>query len=164
MGVVAIVAVMYAKFGGTRHVWDTIPATIPDQIKHGLALQLIFGQAVTFIKISMLLFTKNLMGRGSDTIRYIIIVGLVYVVASNISFTLVMIFQCKWAQLPIRYIQMIRYGADAMRPISAQWTLSFTKQNCVNEGAHIIAASVINVVSDFLVVLIPIPVVIKLRM
>lgn len=59
---------------------------------------------------------------------------------------------------------MIRYGADAMRPISAQWTLSFTKQNCVNEGAHIIAASVINVVSDFLVVLIPIPVVIKLRM
>jgi len=50
------------------------------------------------------------------------------------------------------------------RPVSAQWTLSFKPQDCINTRAHIIAASVINVVSDFIVVLIPIPVVMKLKM
>lgn len=50
------------------------------------------------------------------------------------------------------------------RPVSAQWTLSFKPQDCINEQAHLISASVINVVSDFLVVLIPIPVVLKLKM
>ena len=53
---------------------------------------------------------------------------------------------------------------NLIRPVSAQWTLSFKPQDCINIHAHIVSASVINVISDFLVVLIPIPVVLKLKM
>lgn len=48
--------------------------------------------------------------------------------------------------------------------MSAQWTISFARQDCINESAHVLAASIVNVISDFLVVLIPIPVVLKLKM
>lgn len=85
----------YAKFGGSRHIWDIVPSTVPELLQYSLATQLVFGQAVSFIKISMLLLTKKIMGNGSKTIRNIIIFGIAYVVAGNISYTLVMIFQCK---------------------------------------------------------------------
>jgi hypothetical protein len=41
-------------------------------------------------------------------------------------------------------------------PVSAYWTLSFTKQKCINEEAHVLAAGVINTVTDFIIVLLPI--------
>lgn len=41
-------------------------------------------------------------------------------------------------------------------PVSAYWTLSFTPQKCINEEAHILAAGVINTVTDFIIVLLPI--------
>jgi len=88
-------ALTYVKFGGSRHVWDIVPTTVPELLKYSLATQLVFGQAVTFIKISMLLLTKRIMGDGSKTIRNIIVFGIAFVVASNVSYTLVMIFQCK---------------------------------------------------------------------
>jgi len=93
--VVAMAALTFEKFGGTRHVWDIIPSTIPELLQYSLATQLVFGQAVTFIKISMLLLTRKIMGNGSKTIRNIITFGIVYVVCGNISYTFVMIFQCK---------------------------------------------------------------------
>lgn len=41
-------------------------------------------------------------------------------------------------------------------PISAYWTVSFVKQKCINEKAHVLAAGVINTVTDFIIVLLPI--------
>ncbi|KAH8909986.1 hypothetical protein BR93DRAFT_925001 [Coniochaeta sp. PMI_546] len=41
-------------------------------------------------------------------------------------------------------------------PVSAYWTLSFTKQKCINEEAHVLAAGIINTVTDFIIVLLPI--------
>jgi hypothetical protein len=49
-------------------------------------------------------------------------------------------------------------------PVSDYWTFSVAPQNCINEGAHILAAGIINTCSDFCVVLIPIPVVMKLKL
>lgn len=44
----------------------------------------------------------------------------------------------------------------ACSPVSAYWTLSFTKQKCINEEAHVLAAGIINTVTDFIIVLLPI--------
>lgn len=50
------------------------------------------------------------------------------------------------------------------RPISAQWTITTGTEHCLDETVHYTVASTINVVTDFFVVLIPIPVVAKLKM
>lgn len=41
-------------------------------------------------------------------------------------------------------------------PVSAYWTLSFLPQKCINEEAHLLAAGVINTVTDFIIVLLPV--------
>jgi hypothetical protein len=40
--------------------------------------------------------------------------------------------------------------------VSAYWTLPFTPQKCIDEKHHLLAAGIINTITDFCVVLIPI--------
>ncbi|KAL7626169.1 hypothetical protein AAE478_002939 [Parahypoxylon ruwenzoriense] len=47
-------------------------------------------------------------------------------------------------------------------PLSEYWELSIKPQNCIDQSAHLIAASIINTVTDFLVVLLPIKIAIGL--
>lgn len=49
-------------------------------------------------------------------------------------------------------------------PVSAYWTLSVTPQRCINESTHILAAGCINTSTDFLIVLLPIPYVVRLQL
>lgn len=44
------------------------------------------------------------------------------------------------------------------------WTLSFTPQKCIGGKWFILSMGVLNIIADFLVVLIPIPVVLRLRL
>lgn len=53
---------------------------------------------------------------------------------------------------------------DAHSPVSAYWTLSVTRQKCINEPAHLLAAGCINTTTDFIIVLLPIPYVMKLKL
>ena len=45
---------------------------------------------------------------------------------------------------------------DLLRPVSDYWTLSIEPQNCIDEKTHLVAANVINTITDFIVVLLPI--------
>jgi hypothetical protein len=49
-------------------------------------------------------------------------------------------------------------------PVSAFWTLSFVPQHCINEKWHLLSQGILNIIGDFLVVLIPIPVVLRLHL
>lgn len=48
--------------------------------------------------------------------------------------------------------------------MSDYWTLSFTPQKCINEELHLLAAGCINTTTDFLIVLLPIPYVVRLKL
>jgi hypothetical protein len=50
------------------------------------------------------------------------------------------------------------------RPISAYWTLSFVPQHCINERIHLVIQGTFNILYDFCVVLIPIPIVLRLNL
>lgn len=50
------------------------------------------------------------------------------------------------------------------RPVSAYWTLSVTPQKCINQSLHILIASIINTLTDVLVVSFPIPTVLNLQL
>lgn len=49
-------------------------------------------------------------------------------------------------------------------PISAYWTISLTPQKCITGKWFLLCMGVLNIIADFLVVLIPIPVVLGLRL
>ena len=50
------------------------------------------------------------------------------------------------------------------RPISAYWTLSFVPQHCINERVHLVIEGTFNIIYDFVTVLIPIPIVMRLNL
>lgn len=50
------------------------------------------------------------------------------------------------------------------RPVQGYWTVSIHPQQCINEAQHLLAAGCINTATDFLIVLIPIPTVVKLKL
>lgn len=51
------------------------------------------------------------------------------------------------------------------RPVSAAWTLHRPKDaDCINEGTVMFAGGIVNTVADFLVTIVPIPLIIRLRM
>jgi hypothetical protein len=50
------------------------------------------------------------------------------------------------------------------RPIAAYWTFSLVPQKCIDEKTHLLFQGIINIVSDFFVVMIPIPIVLKLKL
>jgi hypothetical protein len=58
----------------------------------------------------------------------------------------------------------VLFNLTVLSPVSAYWTLSFEPQQCINETAHLLAGGIINTSTDFCVVLIPIPVVMRLRL
>jgi hypothetical protein len=49
-------------------------------------------------------------------------------------------------------------------PVWEYWTLSSLPQNCINEAAHLLAAGLINTVTDFTVVILPIKTVARLKL
>ena len=49
------------------------------------------------------------------------------------------------------------------RPVSAYWTISVTPQTCLDEKVHLLAAGIINTLTDFLVFLLPLPTVLQLK-
>lgn len=52
----------------------------------------------------------------------------------------------------------------ARRPISAYWTLSFLPQRCIDQRIHLVIQGTLNILYDFCVVLIPIPIVLRLNL
>lgn len=57
-----------------------------------------------------------------------------------------------------------RLGNSYPSSPSDYWTLSATPQKCINETAHLLAGGIINTITDFLVVMLPIPTVLALKL
>lgn len=47
--------------------------------------------------------------------------------------------------------------------MSEYWTISFTEQNCIHEPKNLLAAGIINTCTDFIVVVLPIPTVLGVK-
>jgi hypothetical protein len=70
----------------------------------------------------------------------------------------------KHLHVSISHCTTVQFGLMSFSPVSEYWTLSFEPQQCINEAIHLLVAGIINTFNDFCVVMIPIPVVLKLRL
>lgn len=111
--------------------------------KYVLAILCLFCVASGLIKISILLFYRRLSSRVvSNIFRWATWLTIGFIATSSIAFTLAPILGCQ--------------------PISAFWdqvnsakVLKGYKYHCFNEGADVVAASVISTVQDFITALLP---------
>ncbi|KAL2814581.1 hypothetical protein BJX63DRAFT_193130 [Aspergillus granulosus] len=147
MGV--IISVAEQQFGWNRHIWDVPLEWIPTVSKLNLTFQILFSLACSLTKLSLLWFCKRLLGAGSKGLsspyNIAMIIAMVVVGLSSVLFILFSIFQC--------------------RPIHAYWDLEPQySYHCLNDGAIVFSASVINIFTDVLVTILPMPLIWNLKL
>ncbi|KAB8297677.1 hypothetical protein EYC80_001485 [Monilinia laxa] len=125
-----------------RHVWDVTPDYAEFGLKMSLLLECLFGLAVAFTKISLLILVMRVMSRGTGILKHVAIAMIVIVACEAISFEVVIINNCS--------------------PISDYWKLSYSPQNCIDEQTHLFLSAIINTCTDFFVFFLPIPTVFSL--
>jgi hypothetical protein len=124
-----------------------------------LASQVLFDAATTFTKLSMLTLTYRIIGSGSKMLRKATIGVMTVVAVQGTIFAFTVIFQCRYIVPPPQQTK-----SNLRSPPSEYWTLSLTPQHCISEPANLLAAGIINTITDFLVVVLPIPTVWGLKL
>ncbi|KAI0841627.1 integral membrane protein [Hypoxylon sp. FL0890] len=120
-----------------RHTWDVEIRLIEPGLQLTLANQMLFDAATTLTKISILTQLYRLtIASGDRKMTIAALLSIAVIGLSSFVFFIVSIFQCT--------------------PLSEFWKLSAEPQNCINEGAHLMAANIINSVTDWVTVLLPI--------
>ncbi|GAB1320209.1 hypothetical protein MFIFM68171_10419 [Madurella fahalii] len=139
---VIIEVVAYYKLDRDKHIWDVRPELAAPSLQVGLAEQILFAIATCCTKLSVLALIYRITSVASGWPKNLTIIVAVVVALDAFAFILVSIFQCT--------------------PISDIWTISITPQRCIDHGVHLLVASIINTVQDFVIVLVPIKTVIGL--
>ncbi|TLD23354.1 hypothetical protein PspLS_07422 [Pyricularia sp. CBS 133598] len=128
-----------------RHIWDFPKENTVAAFKSALAIGILFASATTLTKLSMLaLIYRITSAAGQHVTRCLVLLVITIVAVDGVIFILVELTQCM--------------------PLSLFWTPSFTPQNCINQADHLLAAGIINTVTDFIIVLLPIKTVLGLNL
>ncbi|KAM0182246.1 hypothetical protein ACHAPF_001135 [Botrytis cinerea] len=141
----AILAILAnRKFHFNRHVWDVPLTEVTFGLQYVIITQIVFTLAQTLTKCSMLALYYRILSSGQK-FKIITIAAAIIIAIQGLIFIIVTIFQC--------------------RPPSHYWLITFAPQpECINETVHVTVAGVINTVTDFIVVVFPIPKMLQLQM
>ncbi|KAM5453581.1 hypothetical protein MaudCBS49596_002784 [Microsporum audouinii] len=158
------------KLGWNRHVYDVPFNQLQLGLKLVIVVEVFFSIGVGFTKLSLLAFTLRIMkGSANKMLENIVIITMAVIGIYTIIFVFFVIFTCKYVATfksfpafasPLFRLLIYNYSS----PIHLYWTLSTKPQNCIDEGAHLRASGVINTLTDLLVVLLPIPTVMSLKL
>ncbi|KAL6239592.1 hypothetical protein BDW75DRAFT_236197 [Aspergillus navahoensis] len=149
IGMAIILCIATENWGWVRHIWDVPLDWMPMVSKLNLLFQIFFSLSCSLTKLSLLWFCKRLLivdNKGIySTYNIAMIVGMVIVALSSALFVLFSIFQC--------------------RPIKAYWDLNPRyPHTCLNDGAIVFSASTINIFTDVLTTILPMPLIWKLKL
>jgi hypothetical protein len=143
-------------------MWDVPFELIQVGLDISVATELLFSVATALTKLSMLSLTYRVVTQGSGNLWKYIVASMVLVVAQSTTFCFVVIFQCKYVpQGSLTYHVLM----TIFRTPAAYLTLTWHPQPaCLSETAHLLAAGIVNVITDILVVGLPMPMVLKLKL
>ncbi|OGM50191.1 integral membrane protein [Aspergillus bombycis] len=144
-----VICLATERYGCNRHIWDVPLEWLSTASKFNLLFQILFSLSSSITKLALLWFCKRLLGAGSKglytTYNIVLIGAMVLVALLCIIFLFVCIFQCS--------------------PIHAYWDFQPTyPHHCLNDGAVVFAASVVNIFTDFLSTVIPMPLIWNLKL
>ncbi|KAI0887157.1 uncharacterized protein GGS22DRAFT_105398 [Annulohypoxylon maeteangense] len=124
------------KFHWNRHTWDLELEYFVPGLQLILVNQILFNLATSLTKLSILALLHRLTSASGDRMMTIAVMASIAIISLNcFIFIIVSIFQCT--------------------PLWEFWELSSGPQNCIDQDAHLRAINLINTLTDWLVVLLP---------
>jgi hypothetical protein len=115
----------------------------PNIVQYTYWVPVLYNPILAIVKNSMLIFLLRITG-SRDTIKYSIIVLIVINTTSMIAIFLTLIFQCT--------------------PITYNWDNTVKGGHCIKEDVFYISSACVTIITDFLVLAIPLWIVMGLRM
>ncbi|MCJ1461458.1 hypothetical protein MMC07_000055 [Pseudocyphellaria aurata] len=138
---VLLVLVSYQQNGEGRHIWNVTIAQFAEYQKFVVASAVIYVACLGLAKTSILLIFRRISSEKRMHLA-IYIVGVAVFVYSVVTACL-LVFPC--------------------RPFARAWDATITTGSCINRPAVYVATAVCNIVTDVFILIIPIPMVIKLK-
>ncbi|PQE23730.1 integral membrane protein [Rutstroemia sp. NJR-2017a WRK4] len=145
-----------------RHIWDVPYNRITSGLQFVMITQIIFSLSQTLTKCSMLALIYRIMSNGKRFKRAAI-AATALITGQGLIFIIVSIqVHLSPAQLPICNK---RRTNQTTSPPSHYWTLTFQPQpECINQVVHLAFAGCFNTLTDLIIVLFPVPTVLKLQL
>ncbi|PQE12112.1 integral membrane protein [Rutstroemia sp. NJR-2017a BVV2] len=145
-----------------RHIWDVPYNRITSGLQFVMITQIIFTLSQTLTKCSMLALIYRIMSNGKRFKRATI-AATALITGQGLIFIIVLIqVHLSPARLP-KFNE--RRTNRTTRPPSHYWTLTFQPQTeCINQVVHLAFAGGFNTLTDLVVVLFPVPTVLKLQL
>ncbi|KAI1457196.1 integral membrane protein [Annulohypoxylon moriforme] len=124
------------EYQWNRHTWDLELEYFVPGLQLIFVNQMLFDLATSLTKLSILALLYRLTSASGDRKMTIAVLVSITIISLNcFIFIIVNVFQCT--------------------PLSEFWELSFEPQNCIDQDAHLRAVNLINTLTDWLVVLLP---------
>ncbi|OJI79384.1 hypothetical protein ASPTUDRAFT_59470 [Aspergillus tubingensis CBS 134.48] len=143
IGTQSVILYGYTYGGYGVHIEYLSPAVLEIYVKTLLAAAIIYVPALAAAKFALLMLYYRLLHMIRIWRNIIFLVT--FIIASyTIALTLGLIFPCQ--------------------PIAKNWDLTITTGHCVDRVGFYLATAITNTVSDIILILIPIPVIIKLKL
>lgn len=142
-GTTVLVILATQLYGWNIHVWDLQLSQMETGRKASMAGQSLFVLASSFVKISILVSYLRISPERS-LFRRLVWATFGVVVAAMVIFFILLWTQCL--------------------PISSYWDFLANHRDCIPEGPPLVAQTVINVVTDFMIYVLPMPTLFHLRL
>ncbi|KAF2266972.1 integral membrane protein [Lojkania enalia] len=142
-GTTALVIMATQMYGWNIHVWDLTVPQMETGRKASMAGQTLFVLASSFVKISILVSYFRIAPEKS-IFRKAVWAVLALVIAAFVVFLVALWLQCI--------------------PISSYWNLLANHRDCIPEGPPLVVQSTLNVFTDFLIYVLPMPTLFKLSL
>ncbi|APA05340.1 hypothetical protein sscle_01g001100 [Sclerotinia sclerotiorum 1980 UF-70] len=125
------------KFMWTRHQYDIPSSHVEFGLKMVMLIEIMFAAACTLTKLSMLMLVRRMLTSASMFWRRVTLGAICVVGLQGGLFCIVLVFQC--------------------RPPQDYWKVTKDPQpNCIDQSSTLLLAGIVNTLTDFLVVLLPI--------
>ncbi|KAN0115321.1 hypothetical protein V8E51_004865 [Hyaloscypha variabilis] len=139
----SIVCILLSKYGLGVHLWD-VPLTTfsPYYLKIDLVSAIIYCLCIGFIKLSILQLYLRIS--PEPKFRTAVYLVMAIVIGYNLGSALVNLFSCN--------------------PIAKSWDLSITSGSCINRPIFYFANAGLNIGTDFIMIVLPVPMLWNLRL
>ncbi|TLD38069.1 putative alpha-galactosidase B [Venturia nashicola] len=143
IGTTCIVILATQEFGWDKHVWDLPIPMLEKGRQASMAGQSLFVLASTFVKVSILVSYLRIAPEKSFFRKLVWVTFAIVVLAGVVFFALL------WTQC---------------FPISSYWNLFAPARDCIAEGPPLVVQTIINVITDFMIYVLPMPTLFYLKL
>ncbi|KAI1370552.1 hypothetical protein F4677DRAFT_350367 [Hypoxylon crocopeplum] len=139
------ITIIGGAHGAGKHIWAVSIGDLSTVFQLLYAYTYVYAGSVSFTKLSILLFYRRLFQRGTKWFHIRLGIAFFLCVGYPLTIWLVMAFVCK--------------------PVSHFWTqFSGTTGQCVDINTAFMVLTVVNMVNDIIVLMVPIPEILQLQM